>query len=183
MSSRLLARAQRSASTDDSRSEGGSLFEQLPGVPDGLCCHFEGTLNAGQIESLNAKISSALGEGAKFLFFDFAHIDDLTAAGVGFLVALKKLMRGKGGDLVLYGMRPKQQRFMETLGFRGFFSLALDLRYAMEYILGMKRDIFPIAAVCPACSMPLGIEGPGRSRCRACKAVLTVLADGSVELG
>jgi anti-anti-sigma regulatory factor len=142
-----------------------------------------GILGAGQIGTLNDKIVSALGENTQILFFDFSRIEDLTPAGAGFLVALKKRMRGRGGDLIVYGLRPKQQRFLESLGFRGFFSVALDLRYAEEYILEMKRDIFPIAAVCPACSTPLGIERPGRSRCRACKAVLTVLADGSVELG
>ena len=100
-----------------------------------------------------------------------------------FLVALKKRMRARNGDLIIYGLRPKQQRFLDILGFRGFFSVALDLRYAIEYILETKRDIFPISALCPACSSHFGIDGPGRRRCRACKAVLTVMADGTMELG
>ncbi|MFA6366634.1 MAG: hypothetical protein WCX13_05555 [Candidatus Hydrogenedentales bacterium] len=47
----------------------------------------------------------------------------------------------------------------------------------------MKRDIFPITAICPACSSPLGVDGPGRSRCHTCEAVITVMPDGAMELG
>ena len=75
------------------------------------------------------------------------------------------------------------RRFIDCLGFGSFFSTALDQRSAVEYILGVRRDIFPLAAACPACSSHLGVQAPGRSRCRACKAVLTVLPDGTVELG
>ncbi len=183
MPSRLLARAKLSSAAPYSPGEPGLSCEALPEIEGSLCCHPRGKLDAERVKDLNGHIVSALGEGGKILFLDFAHIDDITAAGVGFLVALQKRMRGKNGDLILYGLRPKQQRFIETLGFRDFFSTALDLRYAVEYILGIKRDIFPLSAVCPACSSPLGIGEPGRSRCRACKAVVTVLPDGSIELG
>jgi len=179
MSSRLLAHAQHSLSSDSP----SPAFEILPEIPDSLCFHPKGKLDGARVASMNIEIVSALEENCRYLFFDFSRIDDLAAAGVGFLVALQKRMRGRGGDLVLYGMRPKLQHFLETLGFRDFFSSALDLRYAVEYIVGMKRDTFPISAVCPACSSPLGIDEPGRGRCRACSAVLTVLPDGSVELG
>ena len=183
MPSRLLARAKLSSAPDISLGQPDLSFDALPEIEGSLCCHPRGKLDSERVKNLTDHIVSALGEGTKILFFDFAHIDDITAAGVGFLVALQKRMRNRRGDLILYGLRPKQQRFIETLGFRDFFSIALDLRYAVEYILGIKRDIFPLSAVCPACSSPLGIEEPGRSRCRACKAVVTVLPDGSIELG
>jgi len=183
MPSRLLARAKLSSAPLISPEQPDLSFDALPEIEGSLCCHPRGKLDSGRVKKLSDEIASALGEGVKILFLDFAHIDDITAAGVGFLVALQKRMRTRKGDLILYGLRPKQQRFIETLGFRDFFSIALDLRYAVEYILGIKRDIFPLSAVCPACSSPLGIEEPGRSRCRACKAVVTVLPDGSIELG
>ena len=179
MSSRLLAQAQHSLSSESP----ASAFDVLPEIPGSLCFHPKGKLDGGRVAALNDEIALALEESGRYLFFDFSKIDDLTAAGVGFLVALQKKMRSKGGDLILYGMRPKLQHFLETIGFRNYFSSALDLRYAVEYIVGMKRDTFPISAVCPACSSPLGIDEPGRGRCRACNAVLTVLPDGSVELG
>lgn len=152
-------------------------------MAESLCCRASGELDAAAAEPLNGHIAAALGDTIRFLFFDFARVDDLKAGGVGLLVALQKRMRARGGDLVLVALKPRQSRFLDACGFHGFFSSALDLESAVEYILGMKRDIFPIAAACPACSTPLGIEGPGRSRCRACGAVLAAMADGSVELG
>jgi len=183
MPSRLLARAQRPSPADSSGPGGETLFDLLPEIPDALCCHPRGKLDAGRVEAFNEEILKEMGENAKILFLDFSHADDISSAGVGFLVALQKRLRARGGNLILYGLRPKQQRYIETLGFRDFFSIALDLRYAVEYILGMKRDIFPVSAICPACASPLGLEAPGRGRCRACMAVITVLPDGSVELG
>ncbi len=183
MASRLLARAERSTSSPPPGAALPPAFEAVPGMPEGLCCRASGELDAASAEPLNSQILAALGETARCLFFDFSRVDDLEAGGVGLLVALQKRLRAKGGDLVLVGLRPRQRRFLDTCGFHGFFSSALDLESAVEYIHGIKRDVFPIAAACPACSTPLGIDGPGRSRCRACGAVLAAMADGSVELG
>jgi anti-sigma B factor antagonist len=183
MASRLLARAERATSTPSSGAAPQPTFEPVPGMAESVLCRAAGELDAAAVQPLNERILAALGETARFLFFDFTRVDDLKAGGVGLLVALQKRLRAKGGDLVLVGLRPRQRRFLDTCGFRGFFSSALDLESAVEYILGITRDIFPIAAVCPACSTPLGIDGPGRSRCRACGAVLAAMADGSVELG
>lgn len=159
------------------------VWEKLPDLPEAICIHPEGPLDADHLDAINSGVLSVLNDHDRFIFLDFSRIDDLEAAGVGLLVALQKKMRARGGDIVLYGMRPKLQHFLELLGFRSFFSIALDLQYALEYIEGMKRDIFPVAVICPACSSALGIEKPGRGRCRACNAVITVLPDGSVELG
>ena len=183
MASRLLARAERSTSSPSPDPALPTAFEAVPGMPESLFCRASGELDAAAAEKLNSQILAALGETARRLFFDFSCVDDLKAGGVGLLVALQKRLRARGGDLVLVGLRPRQRRFLDTCGFHGFFSSALDLDSAVEYILGIKRDVFPIAAVCPACSTPLGIDGPGKSRCRACGAVLAAMADGSVELG
>ncbi|HWR11912.1 MAG TPA: STAS domain-containing protein [Rectinemataceae bacterium] len=183
MPSRLLARARLSAPADSSLRETDSVFDIPAEIPEGLCCHPRGSLDGGRVEALNDDIVAALDANTKTLLLDFSRIEDIESAGVGFLVALQKRMRGRGGDLILYGLRPKQQRFLEILGFKDFFSTALDLRCALEYILGIKRDVFPISAICPACSSPLGVDGPGRSRCHFCRAVLTVMPDGGIELG
>lgn len=183
MPSRLLARAREASSAAAERRAPDLAFEAVPEVPNSLYCRPRGRLDAPRVEALDAEIAAALGDSNNILFFDCSLIGDIEAAGIGLWVALQKKLRNRDGDLILCGIRPKQQRFLETLGFSGFFSLALDLESAIEYILGVKRDIFPLSAPCPACSSPLGIERPGRSRCRACKAVLTVMRDGRLELG
>lgn len=156
-------------------------FLPLPESPAARLWKPEGKL-AG--ESLAAIAEEARGRGElEFLLMDFARIEELDAYGLGFLVALHKDLRSRGGELILFGLRPRQRRFVETMGFGGFFSIALDQRYAIEYILGVKKDVFPLAAACPLCSALLEVPKAGRSRCVSCQAVITVEPDGSVELG
>ena len=183
MSSRLIARASATPGSGQALSSSALEFETLAELPQGLCCRPAGSLGAEKVVDLNVAITKALGDEISTLLFDFGLVEDLAPAGVGLLVALQKRLRERSGDLVLVGMRPRLMRFLESLGFGDYFSHSLDRRHAIEYILRMKRDIFPRSAPCPACSAPLAIHGPGRSRCRACQAVLTVLADGSLELG
>ncbi|MDD3823739.1 MAG: STAS domain-containing protein [Spirochaetales bacterium] len=183
MPSRLIARASASPDKKSASALAELEIESLAELPGALVCRPGGNIGAERVVALHDAIVTALSEKKSILVFDLARTEDLDSAGVGLLVALQKLLRERSGDLILVGMRPKLLRVLETLGFGEFFSFSLDRRHALEYIQGMKRDIFPISAPCPACSAPLGLQGPGRSRCRACQAVLTVLADGSVELG
>ncbi len=183
MPSRLIARASASPDKPPCFPVSELEIEAVAELPDALVCRPGGNLGAERVVAMNEAIVAALGEKSTVLLFDLARTEDLDPAGVGFLVALQKLLRERSGDLILVGMRPKLLRVMETLGFGEYFSYSLDRRHAVEYIQEMQRDIFPISAPCPACSAPLGLQGPGRSRCRACQAVLTVLADGSLELG
>ncbi len=183
MPSRLIARASATPAVPSPQSVPELEIEALAELSGALSCRPSGTIKAERVAELNQAIVAALGDTSSMLLFDFARIEDLDPAGVGLLVSLHKLLRERGGDLILVGMRPKLLRVLESLGFGDYFSHSLDRRHAVEYIQGMNRDIFPISAPCPACSAPQGLQGPGRSRCRACQAVLTVLADGTVELG
>ncbi|MDX9827446.1 MAG: STAS domain-containing protein [Spirochaetia bacterium] len=184
MPSRLIARASGNNPSPNTSSPVPELEFELPAeLPGALICRPSGAIGAERAVVLNEEIMAALGDKNSVLFFDFSLIEELSSAGIGLLVALQKHLRERAGDLILIGMRPRLLRVMETLGFGSFFSYSLDRRHALEYIQETRRDIFPISAPCPACSTPLGLQGPGRSRCRACQAVLTVLADGTVELG
>lgn len=163
-------------------ASGEGLFEQLPAIPGATVWRPTGSLDASSCASLAEAFERNISTEVTALV-DFSRVENVGPAGLGMLVALQKRQRMGGGELVLQGLRPKLRRFLDSMGYGSFFSIALDQRRAAEYILGVRRDVFPRAAVCPACSSKLGLEGPGRSRCRACKAVLTVLPDGTVELG
>lgn len=158
-------------------------FGKIPELPEGLLIKPSGKLSANRIIPLNQKILEKLRDTDTVLLLDFSLVEDLAPAAIGLMVALKNRIRAKGGDLVLLGMRPRLLRTLSIYGFGEYFSIALDLNHALEYIVGMKRDTYPISVACPSCSTPLGIEKPGRGRCRVCDAVLTALPDGSLELG
>ena len=166
---------------DCNKSLRASRFSSIPETTLALCWKPEGSLSGENLAAM-AEESKERG-GIEFLLMDFSKIEELDAFGVGFLVALHKDLRIHGGELILFGMRPRHRRFIETLGFGAFFSIALDQRYAIEYILGVRKDVFPLAATCPVCSALLEVPKAGRSRCTACQAVLSAEPDGRIELG
>ena len=188
MSSKMLERAKASAELGLKTGQSESVkpvqspFESLAELSGALCWRPTGVLGAERRGFLYSEFEASAEEDALVLV-DFSRVDELDPAGIGLLVALQKRQRAAGGDLILFGIRPKLRRFIDSMGFGDFFSTALDQHSAVEYILGIRRDIFPLTAACPACASQLGVYGPGRSRCMACKAVLTVLPGGSVELG
>ena len=205
MPSKLLARAGNSvpATQNDSsvnrtfqkpdspnpekdEADGGRVYlttEPLKDIADAVCVHPRCPLDDFHIAVLDATLSSILKDRPRFLMLDFSMVDNLDSAGLGYLVALQKRLRAENGELFLYALRPKLQRFIDMLGFGSFFSVALDLPYAIEYIEKAVKEVFPILIQCPACSASMSIAQPGRGRCRACQAILTVLPDGSVVLG
>lgn len=158
-------------------------FVKIPELPGCLLVKPSGKLGVDRIVPLNQKILENLQDTDTVLLVDFTLVEELASSAIGLLVAMKNRFRARGGELVLLGMRPRLLRMLVTLGFEDYFSIALDLDHAAEYIVGMKRDTYPISVICPSCSTPLGIERPGRGRCRVCDAVLTALPDGSLELG
>jgi anti-anti-sigma regulatory factor len=181
MTSRILARSKTFAAPKGSDSQSQQAFEEIPGIGAALCWHPVGSFSAEGCLAFDKEIRSA--ELKEYLLVDFSRIDAIDPVGIGFLISLHKRMRAQRGELILFGLRPKMLRFMETLGFGEFFSIAVDQRYAIEYILEVKRDIFPLTAACPACSSLLELRDSGRSRCKACGAVITVRSEGAIELG
>lgn len=181
MPSQLLARVRRSIEDPPGSSNFTCRFSaEAPGV---LGAQPEGNLDAPNHRLAFRSIEENLDESIKFVVLDLSRTGELDAAGIGMLVALQKLLRAAGGDIVLHGLRPKLARFLEATGFSAYFSIALDAPAALDYITALSGRGFPAAVACPACAASQTAGQPGKFRCRACKAVITVLPDGSVELG
>lgn len=181
MPSQLLARVRRSLEDPSVSSNFSCRFgADAPGI---LGVQPEGNLDAPNHRLAFRSIEENLDESVRFVVLDLSRTGELDAAGIGMLIALQKKMRAAGGDLVLHGLRPKLARFLGTAGFSTYFSIALDAPSALDYIAALSGGGFPAAIVCPACLASQTAGQPGKFRCRACRAVITVLPDGSPELG
>lgn len=187
MASKMLERARAAVAGLDtapapSPELGTSSFIAVEEIPGSLLWRPAGRLDAASCGRA-AELFLAEVPDSAVLLVDLSRIEDMEPAGLGLLAAMQKRQRARGADLVLLGIRPRQKRFIEAMGYGTFFTSALDMRCAIEYILGVGKDLFPLTTSCPACQARFGAAVPGRGRCRSCKAVLTVLPDGTVELG
>ncbi len=183
----MLERARAAASVLDSSparraAPDTSAFLEVDDIPGALLWSPTGRLDPVFCARAAEQFAAGVPEGS-LLFIDLSRIEDMEPAGLGLLTSMQKRQRSSGADIVLIGIRPRQKRFIEAMGYGSFFTSALDMRCAIEYILGVGKDLFPLTTSCPACQARFGAAVPGRGRCRSCKAVLTVLPDGTVELG
>ncbi|HEY9054429.1 MAG TPA: STAS domain-containing protein [Rectinemataceae bacterium] len=187
MASRMLERARAAATGLDASSvrvpgQVSSSFIEVEEIEGALLWRPAGRLDAAACSQAAELFFSEVPDDS-LLFVDLSRIEDMEPAGLGLFAAMQKRQRSRGADIVLIGIRPRQKRFIEAMGYGVFFTTALDMRCAIEYILGVGKDLFPLSTSCPACQARFGAAAPGRGRCRACNAVLTVMEDGRVELG
>jgi anti-anti-sigma factor len=148
-----------------------------------IVLELKGRIVADSVDMLESEISAQLGDSPTLAILDFSRVDEIGSAGVGLFIALQKRLRASGGDLILSGLRPRHQNFLDTLGFRNYFSVALDVETAIEYTGNLSRKVPTLTVSCPFCGSLAESDGPGRGRCRVCNAIYTVMDDGSVELG
>lgn len=180
MPSRLLSRIQKipQAGSD------AIISSQVSGdFPECVVAQFVGAVTDSNLDMVAQSFDTILTDSIRYLVVDFSTIEDIGAAGMGLLLALRQKLRDKQGDLVLCSMRPRMDRMRRVLGLDGYFSTALDSRDAVNGLRTMLNGTFPLSIKCPACDTLIDIEQPGRGRCQNCEAVITSFPDGTVTLG
>jgi anti-anti-sigma factor len=75
------------------------------------------------------------------LIFNCAGLDYVSSTGIGSFTSFLKLLKPKGGDLVLLDIQPKVDEVFQLLGFSQFFAIKKSLEEAIDYCRnGKKKD-------------------------------------------
>ena len=184
--SSLRGKASQIRESRESRSQAYHDYftiETLSSHPDVLIVHPLKPLQIDTVQPMHAELLKTIETSSSILIWDFSTVENIDAAGVGMLIAVQKKLREQGGDQALSGLRPRLMRFIAMLGYADYFCVEPDIPHVLDRIEEETARIFPLMATCPACGAGLQISEPGRGRCRACGAVLSIFSNGSVELG
>lgn len=184
--SSLRGKASQLREIRESRSQthnGYFTIETLGSHPDVLIVHPLKPLQIDTVQPMHAELLKTIDSFRSILVWDFSTVENIDAAGVGMLIAVQKKLREQSGDQALSGLRPRLMRFIAMLGYADYFCVEPDIPHVLDRIEEETSGIFPLMATCPACGTGLQISEPGRGRCRACGAVLSIFSNGSVELG
>ena len=143
------------------------------------------TYNSVYFQKQVGKIVSA---GFVNLIFNCASLNYVSSTGIGSFTAFLKLVKPKGGDIVLLSIQPKVYEVFQLLGFSQFFNIKETIEDAISFFTegtGVQTivSVFPKVFNCPVCSRKLKATKSGRFRCSDCKSILAIDAQGQVFLG
>ena len=142
------------------------------------------TYNSGFFQKQMTKVIEA---GFVNLIFNCSSLNYVSSTGIGSFTVFLKVVKPKGGDVVLLEIQPKVYEVFQLLGFSQFFNIKNTAEEAVEFFnnggAAPDTSVFPMVISCPVCNKKLRATKSGRFRCSGCRSILAINEAGEVSLG
>ena len=161
-------------------------LEKTESVPNGLCIYLNGYIDTYNSNFFQKKIQKVVESGFINLIFNCSALNYVSSTGIGSFTAFLKMVKPKGGDIVLLEIQPKVYEVFQLLGFSQFFNIKDTTDDAIAFFktsAPVTSSVFPKVFSCPVCSKRLRATRAGRFRCSECKSILAIDQQGYVSLG
>ncbi|MBR1721045.1 MAG: anti-sigma factor antagonist [Treponema sp.] len=161
-------------------------LEKIEGIDNGLIIYLNGYIDTYNSSFFQKRISKVVESGYVNLIFNCSALNYVSSTGIGSFTAFLKLIKPKGGDIVLLEIQPKVYEVFQLLGFSQFFNIKDSLTDSVNFFkqgAPVTESIFPKIFSCPVCSKRLKATRAGRFRCSECKSILAIDQHGQVFLG
>ena len=161
-------------------------LEKIEDVDNGLVIYLNGYIDTYNSSFFQKRISKVVEAGFVNLIFNCSALNYVSSTGIGSFTAFLKMIKPKGGDIVLLEIQPKVYEVFQLLGFSQFFNIKDSLQDAINFFkqgTPVSESIFPKIFSCPVCSKRLKATRAGRFRCSECKSILAIDQHGQVFLG
>ncbi|MCR5288634.1 MAG: STAS domain-containing protein [Treponema sp.] len=161
-------------------------LDKVDGVDNCLSLSLNGYIDTYNSTFFLKRITKVVEAGYVNLIFNCSSLNYVSSTGIGSFTAFLKMVKPKGGDIVLLEIQPKVYEVFQLLGFSQFFNIKSSYEDAISFFKDETSETvstFPVVFSCPVCSKRLKATRSGRFRCSECKSILTVNAEGVVALG
>lgn len=161
-------------------------LEKIDSLQNGLRVYLTGYIDTYNSSFFQKKIAKVIDAGFINLIFNCSALNYVSSTGIGSFTSFLKMLKPKGGDLVLLEIQPKVYEVFQLLGFSQFFNIkdsaedALSVFHQGEPIV---ENVFPKVFSCPTCNKRLRATRAGRFRCSECKSIISIDDKGTVSLG
>ena len=161
-------------------------LEKAPSVEECMVVYLSGYIDTYNSVFFQKRVAKIVEAGYINIIFNCAALNYVSSTGIGSFTAFLKMVKPKGGDIVLLEIQPKVYEVFQLLGFSQFFNIKDTLEDAVHFF---KREavaengVFPKIFACPVCSKKLKATRAGRFRCSECKTILAIDNQGQVFLG
>ncbi|MCK9169295.1 MAG: STAS domain-containing protein [Treponema sp.] len=161
-------------------------LEKVDEVPNGLYIYLNGYIDTYNSNFFQKKIQKVVEAGFINLIFNCSSLNYVSSTGIGSFTAFLKMVKPKGGDIVLLEIQPKVYEVFQLLGFSQFFNIKDTIEDAVSLFKNgapVVNSVFPKVFACPVCTKRLRANRSGRFRCSECKSILAIDSQGNVSLG
>lgn len=172
---------------DDERDDSLKItLDKNDGVPHCIIIYLNGYIDTYNSNFFQKKITKIVEAGYVNLIFNCSALNYVSSTGIGSFTVFLKLVKPKGGDVVLLEIQPKVYEVFQLLGFSQFFNIKDSSEEALNFFKNgapVVNSVFPKIFGCPVCSKKLRATKPGRFRCSECKSILAIDNSARVSLG
>ncbi len=173
---------------DDEKDDSLKItLENIAEVDHTLCIYLNGYIDTYNSSFFQKRISKVVEAGYLNLIFNCASLNYVSSTGIGSFTAFLKMVKPKGGDVVLLEIQTKVFEVFSLLGFSQFFNIKESMGESIEFFkkggTPLVDSVFPKIFSCPVCSKRLKATKSGRFRCSECKSIIAIDKQGQVFLG
>lgn len=161
-------------------------IRKAEGVTNGLFVYLSGYIDTYNSSFFQKKISQIIEAGYINLIFNCSSLNYVSSTGIGSFTVFLKMVKPKGGNVVLLEIQPKVYEVFQLLGFSQFFNIKNTADEAIAFFSEGSvpvSSVFPLVISCPVCAKKLRATKSGRFRCSGCKSILAINESGEVSLG
>jgi anti-anti-sigma factor len=162
-------------------------LEKVDDVQDAIIVLLNGYIDTYNSAYFQHQIEKIVSEGFINIIFNCTNLNYVSSTGIGSFSVFLKLIKPKGGNIILQGVQPKVHEVFQLLGFSQVFEMKETLDDAIARF-SKKRSAhtsiaFPKVLGCPACGKKLRATKPGRFRCSDCKSIIVIDEEAHAYLG
>lgn len=174
---------------DDDRDDSLKItLDSLDGIQSGILVNLSGYIDTYNSVYFQKQINKVISAGFANIVFACSALNYVSSTGIGSFTSFLKLVKPKGGDIVLMNIQPKVFEVFQLLGFSQFFTIKNNMTDAIASFNKSSDSsdhlsVFPKAVSCPVCSRKLKATKSGRFRCSDCKSIIAIDQTGHVFLG
>ena len=172
---------------NDERDESLKIsLEKVDSVDNCIILYLNGYIDTYNSAIFQKRVAKVVEAGFINLIFNCTSLNYVSSTGIGALTSFQKMVKPKGGDIVLFEIQSKVYEVFQLLGFSQFFNIRETQEEAITFFSEepvIQESIFPKIFACPVCSKKLKATKAGRFRCSECKSILAIDNQGQVLLG
>lgn len=156
-------------------------------INKGIFIYLSGYIDTYNSSFFQKQMTKVIEAGFINLVFNCSSLNYVSSTGIGSFTVFLKVVRPKGGDIVLLEIQPKVYEVFQLLGFSQFFNIKSSADEAIAFFSNgggvSENSTFPLVISCPVCNKKLRATKSGRFRCSGCRSILAINAAGEVTLG
>ena len=162
-------------------------LKKAEGINRGIFIYLSGYIDTYNSNYFQKQVTKVIEAGYINLIFNCSALNYVSSTGIGSFTVFLKVIKPKGGDVVLQEIQPKVYEVFQLLGFSQFFNIKSTSEEAIAFFKngGSSADsaIFPLVISCPVCNKKLRATKAGRFRCSGCRSIIAINETGDVSLG